>query len=1388
MADALYSYNPDTEQGSLSLPDLIQALGQVLNSDDEMDVLTIVSQLSTTLSMAPEDSFSSLSIENLITNLVACLSRPFPDISLYALMAINNVFDSVANSVNTFAAAGGISPLCAKILNLEYIDLAEQGIKTLDRLAYEHSGAILSEGIFASLVSMMDFFEKATQAKIVSCAVTIASTVPSEDLLVSHILPVVPVLSSTLQYRGNDSLEMNRLGIRFFSVLGESILRISGGDLEKMKKHLDALAEYGMLGNLIELVGANNEFKFPCFKLIRRICEFSAQIVFMFHQIGGITVVNSVLASEDPQAELPLYYLEAIRLVESLLPKSNLDTELLDYYSQNSQLLNTLRETIFPRILQIYEQSVNKAIRQILLNIIRKIIEYSSFFTLTGISPAELACFISEVMNSKNLESIRTVLTIVLLLYEKVPNEVAYNFLREGVAEKIEELMTLDNLKELVEPFQALQEIVTSPVFDVKKFLVKTNLTPDCYLIELVMNWVKVRKDEAQAAGQELELVAKDEGFNKICEIVEIDLKKLANDIHLKVQEYYKPEALVPIQELRTIVKDLQTGRDSLSQLKDLLNSEQGVTLHEIAASGLPKTLWLYLTEEGKEVSRIHQFFILFCGLGRNGKSYLEQLTSLLVDLLKYVQHFTIMLYESSGPGNSLTALKSLSGRVRVNFIYQPGDNIQPEFMQHHTYFSSIGNFSLSLEAFQIFDLIYQALMRVKSQESLEMFISAFERNNTENRSINQGQFVMVRQQLRLQQMFLDNSDILLSLEEKSIRSEGQEQIISALRGRREALADEGDEDIEDEPHIQTTYLDNRKMSMVDNRNLKVKMFIGDNEVHRFSTVFENNNKHASDEGLVIKFYFTIENESEDPAFRITSNILQDIIQQASNTPLLQTEKVYTPICLLKLIKMVNSHLNNFISPNSVVFPPSTYPVTQVASNVFVSFKLSALLGKQTSDMLAMIGGMAPEWISALPLHSPHLFNFSQRFEFFKASAFGGGRSLYFYSLNKKNFTVRMLRQKAMIPRKGILEAGMKILSDPGLLRFGLLEFDFEGEEGTGIGPTLEFYTLLSEEIRKLPIWRDSGEQNGLFPSPLQGQDINKVVATFTFIGRLVAKALYDDRLLNLPFNKIFWKMLLGKNISLLDLETIDPHLGRYMLELTQIVKQRKQILEDHQDEDIRTKHLKKIEFKGIRIEDLHLNFTLPGYDNIELVFGGKDKMVTLDNLGDYIQKVVERTMLQDCQINAFKKGFEKLIPVHALNVFEYDELESVLCGKGSECWEFDDLIEVILPAYGYTRKTPVFLNLLKIMSEFKPDERKMFLQFVTGSPRLPIGGFKSLSPPLTVVRRPPTNPLVCPDKYLPSVMTCQNYLKLPEYSSYEITKQQIKYAFTEAKETFHLS
>ena len=68
-----------------------------------------------------------------------------------------------------------------------------------------------------------------------------------------------------------------------------------------------------------------------------------------------------------------------------------------------------------------------------------------------------------------------------------------------------------------------------------------------------------------------------------------------------------------------------------------------------------------------------------------------------------------------------------------------------------------------------------------------------------------------------------------------------------------------------------------------------------------------------------------------------------------------------------------------------------------------------------------------------------------------------------------------------------------------------------------------------------------------------------------------------------------------------------------------------------------------------------------------------------------------------------------------------------------------------------------------------------------------PLLGFRGLNPPLTVVRKPHEAPYT-PDDYLPSVMTCVNYLKLPQYSSKEVMREKLFTAMNEGVGSFHLS
>ena len=110
-----------------------------------------------------------------------------------------------------------------------------------------------------------------------------------------------------------------------------------------------------------------------------------------------------------------------------------------------------------------------------------------------------------------------------------------------------------------------------------------------------------------------------------------------------------------------------------------------------------------------------------------------------------------------------------------------------------------------------------------------------------------------------------------------------------------------------------------------------------------------------------------------------------------------------------------------------------------------------------------------------------------------------------------------------------------------------------------------------------------------------------------------------------------------------------------------------------------------------------------------------------------------------------------------------FDELEEIILGSDNQKWEQEILYENLKPEHGYSKKSRIFNDLIKYMISLDKDEQKKFLIFTTGASRLPFGGFKALSPKLTVVKKT-TIGNENPDNFLPTVMTCQNYLKIPEY------------------------
>ena len=201
-----------------------------------------------------------------------------------------------------------------------------------------------------------------------------------------------------------------------------------------------------------------------------------------------------------------------------------------------------------------------------------------------------------------------------------------------------------------------------------------------------------------------------------------------------------------------------------------------------------------------------------------------------------------------------------------------------------------------------------------------------------------------------------------------------------------------------------------------------------------------------------------------------------------------------------------------------------------------------------------------PDWALDLPQHFPFLFPFATRYSFLQSTSFGYARLILKWQSQQSRgqdssrrddgvgFLGRLQRQKVRISRKHILESAMKVFVLYGSSS-SILEVEYFEEVGTGLGPTLEFYSLVSKEFarRDLKIWRDEDSMKtgvyvfhpcGLFPAPISPQDIandggQKRTHIFRVIGQFVAKALLDSRIIDMSFNKVFVRLALGEEVPL---------------------------------------------------------------------------------------------------------------------------------------------------------------------------------------------------------------------------------------------------------------
>ena len=329
----------------------------------------------------------------------------------------------------------------------------------------------------------------------------------------------------------------------------------------------------------------------------------------------------------------------------------------------------------------------------------------------------------------------------------------------------------------------------------------------------------------------------------------------------------------------------------------------------------------------------------------------------------------------------------------------------------------------------------------------------------------------------------------------------------------------------------------------------------------------------------------------------------------------------------------------------------------------------------------------------------------------------------------------------------------------------GKLEVTFIGERGQDAGGlTREWFTEISKQMfnPNLGIFKLSDSGSTYYPNPKSFIQ-NNHTSYFKFIGRILGKALLEEQYITCSFLTVLYKIIRGVPISWHDVEDYD----------NVYYKNLKWILENDVTSLCQT-FSETIDFFGkSQVKDL-----IPDGSNI---------LVTNENKNEFVQKVSFFRLyisVKD-EIDAFLGGFYDLIPRKLISIFDHGEIELLISGLPTI--DIDDM-RANTQYTNYTENTMVIQWFWEIMNEFTNQEKAEFLQFVTGSSKVPIEGFSALQgmrgPQKFQIQR-------ATDKdynRLPISHTCFNQLDLPEYPNKDLLRERLLYAINEGKGSFQLA
>ncbi|KAI8420486.1 hypothetical protein MSG28_008972 [Choristoneura fumiferana] len=362
----------------------------------------------------------------------------------------------------------------------------------------------------------------------------------------------------------------------------------------------------------------------------------------------------------------------------------------------------------------------------------------------------------------------------------------------------------------------------------------------------------------------------------------------------------------------------------------------------------------------------------------------------------------------------------------------------------------------------------------------------------------------------------------------------------------------------------------------------------------------------------------------------------------------------------------------------------------------------------------------------------------------------------------KYEYLKSQLRKPSNVPNKfeikvrrnSILEDSYRIISS--VSRLDLLKtklwVEFESEVGLDYGGLArEWFFLLSKEMFNpyYGLFEYSAMDNyTLQINPNSGVCNEEHLHYFKFIGRVAGMAVYHGKLLDAFFIRPFYKMMVGKTIELQDMESVDLEYYNSLM-----------WIKEHDPSDL---------YLTFSVDEEQFGKTIQR----DLKPGGANIPVDQDNKDEYIKLVIEWRFVSRVQeqMFAFLEGLGGLVPLPLLKIFDENELELLLCGI--QHIDVKDWRANTLYKGDYHANHLVVQWFWRVVLSFSNEMRSRLLQFVTGTSRVPMNGFKELygsnGPQLFTIEK-----WGAPENY-PRAHTCFNRIDLPPYESYQQLREKL--------------